>query len=161
MNNTTLDDTQIIKLGKNLWYKTKCFFNHHVWQDQEKDFNYSFRSCIYCGKQQYREISQIRKGAPFGIIIEWKDVTLSYETDTQKIHKLAEKLSKDAADVANELSKFDMGMGQKTKTFMHLVNDAKRLSKKFMDLKVEIRKLHIKKQNEKTHYTEKEENNES
>jgi hypothetical protein len=64
----------------------------------------------------------------------------------KKFIKKQKKLSENAVTISNELAKFDSYVGQKTKTFMHLVNAAKQLSKEYMDLKEEIRKLHIKKQ---------------
>lgn len=52
---------------KKLWYRIKCLFGYHVWRDRRRTYNCLYRSCIHCGKYQYKGVSQIRK-------MEWKDV---------------------------------------------------------------------------------------
>lgn len=149
MDSITLDDIRIIRLGKGLWHKINCIFGNHKWKKGKTTYFYYYRYCVYCGKQQTRKIPRADENSfILNTNTKWESESSPYETDTQKACELAKKLSEDAIIVVNELSKFDSFPKQKTRTLMYLVNVTKQLSKKYMDLKTEIRKLHIKKQEE-------------
>ena len=109
-----------------LLYKIRCKLNLHTWIDRpisgirknpDDSCNYYYRSCSYCGKLQYKK----RNG-------KWENATVLYETNTQIVYKTAEGLAKSAAELSNELSKFDNHKDQKTRVFMNLLYIARALS---------------------------------
>ena len=151
----------MIKSIKNLYHKINCYFGQHAWKALNKPVNTYYpcyyRTCTHCGKQQYKELSPYKRISEQKSTV-WQDSVNVFKTDTQlACEKAKDSLSK-AKFLYDELSKFDSCIEEKTKTFMHLVNATKNLSKDYMDLKEDIRNLHIKKQ--KTDLR-KEENNES
>lgn len=127
-----------------LLHKIWCKLNLHVWVDRpisgirknpDGSCDYYYRACRYCGKLQYKK----RNG-------KWKNATVLYETNTQITHKTAERLAKSAADLSNELSKFDNHKKQKTRVFMNLLYITRALSNDYTRLQKDIRQLHISKQ---------------
>ena len=146
----------MIKLVKNLYYKINCYCGRHVWKDLNKPINhaypyrYSYRACTHCGKQQYRETSPYKQIAEQKPIV-WEDSSTDFKTDTQIACEKTKDLLSRTKFLYNELAKFDSCVEEKTKTFMHLVNLTKSLSTDYMNLKEDIRNLHIKKQKESFH----------
>lgn len=142
----------MIKSIKSLYHKVSCYCGHHVWKNLSKNtcYNFHYRACVRCGKHQYRKSSpykQISEQMP----IVWQDSANDFKTDTQLACEKAQDLLSKAKFLYNELSKFDSCVEEKTKTFMHLVNAAKGLSNDYMNLKEDIRTLHIRKQKESFH----------
>ena len=113
-----------IELVKSLYHKINCYCGRHTWDDivkpvRDMPLYYCYRICKYCEKRQ---------------------------SDTQVTCERAKDLLSKAKFLCNELAKFDTLIKRKTKTFMHLVNASKSLAKDYVNLKEDIRTLHIRKQ---------------